>query len=92
VFERLRLFQLYANDYSSSSYLNRVLNPSKMLEEILQLSDLYWKNFISRLFTENCAVCVGVPNNKIAIEELLMRHQMLLKHKPRRSTELLKVG
>lgn len=94
VFERLRYFQLYA-DSDDGLVLKRLLNPVLVLNELLQFSTVYWHNLTQRLFVENCAVVIGVPDNS-PIQRHLLDPQLTPKQgnrdrRLRRSTELLRV-
>ncbi|KAI6215187.1 hypothetical protein M3Y94_00355900 [Aphelenchoides besseyi] len=73
VFERLKIFQLYTTSTYDSVYLNRLLNPINVLEELLQVSEVYWQKLANRVFSENCVAIIGCPVKSLLTSEAYLQ-------------------
>ncbi|KAI6173175.1 Peptidase M16 inactive domain protein [Aphelenchoides besseyi] len=65
--------QLFADPVEDQEQFEKTMNPLPIYETLLQKPVDYWRDLISELFTENCAVVIGRPDpelaEKIASEE-----------------------
>ncbi|KAI6188236.1 putative protein C05D11-like isoform X2 [Aphelenchoides besseyi] len=96
VFERLKTFQLYTTSTYDSVYLSRLLNPINVLEELLQVSEVYWQKLANSVFSENCVAIIGCPvksllTSKAYLQQVLNEENLKIRasNSENNSTELV---
>lgn len=67
LFTSLTNFQLYALSLDDEFAFARNLNPMASLNVLHAKSSEFWRGFIGQLFTDSCAVVVGLPTNCTAV-------------------------
>ncbi|KAI6205042.1 Peptidase M16 inactive domain protein [Aphelenchoides besseyi] len=58
--------QLFEDDYSNQEYIDRIMNPILIYEDLLTRPAEYWADLIHEIFTSNCVVVHGKPDAELA--------------------------
>lgn len=68
MFNQLIGYQLFSQRLDDQVQFDRLMNPVVTFNELKQKPAEYWSGLIAELFTDNCAVVIGKPDEKMGAE------------------------